>query len=137
MQKILSHYHNELKPNLLKNYLINVNKVRFEVFTAVTMKNGVFWVVTPCGSCKNPEDTILREQGGLFLTKYVAEASHPYPERKDVSVHGQDGYFPLRHFSVCPQKSWFLTIPCLAFFLLLATWTDCYFFSSLLLSYIT
>jgi hypothetical protein len=34
--------------------------VRFEVFTAVTMKNGVFWVVTPRGSCKNPEDTILQ-----------------------------------------------------------------------------
>jgi hypothetical protein len=29
------------------------NYVRFEVFTAVTMKNGVFWVVMPCGSCKN------------------------------------------------------------------------------------
>jgi hypothetical protein len=27
--------------------------VRFEDFTAVTMKNGVFWVVTPYGSCKN------------------------------------------------------------------------------------
>jgi hypothetical protein len=27
--------------------------VRFELFTAVTMKNGVFWDVTPCGSCKN------------------------------------------------------------------------------------
>jgi hypothetical protein len=27
--------------------------VRFEVFTAVTVKNGVFWDVTPCGSCKN------------------------------------------------------------------------------------
>jgi hypothetical protein len=27
--------------------------VKFEVFTAVTMKNGVFWVVTPCGSCTN------------------------------------------------------------------------------------
>jgi hypothetical protein len=27
--------------------------VRFEVFTAVTTKNGVFWDVTPCGSCKN------------------------------------------------------------------------------------
>jgi hypothetical protein len=27
--------------------------LRFEVFTAVTMKNGVFWVVTQCGSCKN------------------------------------------------------------------------------------
>jgi hypothetical protein len=24
----------------------------WEVFTAVTMKNGVFWDVTPCGSCK-------------------------------------------------------------------------------------
>jgi hypothetical protein len=28
--------------------------VRFEVFTAVTLKNGVFWDVTPCGSYKNP-----------------------------------------------------------------------------------
>jgi hypothetical protein len=27
--------------------------VRFEVFTAVTLKNDVFWVVRPCGSCKN------------------------------------------------------------------------------------
>jgi hypothetical protein len=27
--------------------------VRFEVFKAVTMKNGIFWDVTPCGSCKN------------------------------------------------------------------------------------
>jgi hypothetical protein len=27
--------------------------VRFYVFTTVTMKNGVFWDVTPCGSCKN------------------------------------------------------------------------------------
>jgi hypothetical protein len=27
--------------------------VRFAVFTAVTMKNGVFWDVTPRGSCKN------------------------------------------------------------------------------------
>jgi hypothetical protein len=30
-----------------------VDDVRFEVFTAVTMKNGVFWVVTPCGSYKS------------------------------------------------------------------------------------
>jgi hypothetical protein len=27
--------------------------VRFEVFTTVTMKNGVSWDVMPCGSCKN------------------------------------------------------------------------------------
>jgi hypothetical protein len=29
------------------------NTKAFDVFTAVTMKNGVFWDVTPCGSCKN------------------------------------------------------------------------------------
>jgi hypothetical protein len=29
------------------------NLLRFEVYTAVTMKNGVFWDVTPCGSCEN------------------------------------------------------------------------------------
>jgi hypothetical protein len=28
-------------------------RVRFEVFTAVTMKSGVFWDVTLYGSCKN------------------------------------------------------------------------------------
>jgi hypothetical protein len=27
--------------------------VRFEVFTAVTMKNAVFWDVKQCDSCKN------------------------------------------------------------------------------------
>jgi hypothetical protein len=31
----------------------NGTDVRFEVFTAVTMKNGVFRYVTPCGSCNN------------------------------------------------------------------------------------
>jgi hypothetical protein len=33
----------------LSTYII----VRFEVFTAATMKIGVFLNVTPCGSCKN------------------------------------------------------------------------------------
>jgi hypothetical protein len=46
---------------------------RFEVLTVVTMKNGVFWDVTPCGTCKKvltratqhsiPEDTILSFSG--------------------------------------------------------------------------
>jgi hypothetical protein len=30
-----------------------IGLVRFEVFAAVTMKNGVLWDVTPYGSCKN------------------------------------------------------------------------------------
>jgi hypothetical protein len=33
--------------------LIHLIDIRLEVFTAVTMKNGVFWDVMTCGSCKN------------------------------------------------------------------------------------
>jgi hypothetical protein len=39
---------------------------RFEVFTAVTMKNGVFWDVTPCGSCNN------RRFGELDVSSFFA-----------------------------------------------------------------
>jgi hypothetical protein len=41
--------------------------LRFEVFTAVTMKNCVFWDVTPGGFCKN------RRFGGTwyFFTAYI------------------------------------------------------------------
>jgi hypothetical protein len=30
-----------------------MSHVIFEVFTAVTMKTGTFWDITPCGSCRN------------------------------------------------------------------------------------
>jgi hypothetical protein len=36
-----------------------------------TLKNGVFWVVTPCGSCKNPEDTILHSHRRENLKSYI------------------------------------------------------------------
>jgi polygalacturonase len=35
------------------------------------MKNGVFWVVTPCGSCKNPQ---------RFKSPYVSMSSLPIEE---------------------------------------------------------
>jgi hypothetical protein len=34
------------------NTKTEAHDIRFEVFMAVTMKNGVFWDVTSCGSCK-------------------------------------------------------------------------------------
>jgi hypothetical protein len=40
---------NRYNMGLNNNYL----HVGFEVFTAVTMKNAVFWEVAPCGFCKN------------------------------------------------------------------------------------
>jgi hypothetical protein len=41
-----------------------VSFVRFEVFTAMTMKNGVFWDVTPYGFCKND---VSEELGASFI----------------------------------------------------------------------
>jgi hypothetical protein len=46
-------------------YVVKMRKtvevyVVFEVFTAATMKNAVFWEVTPCGSCK------YRSLGGTY-----------------------------------------------------------------------
>jgi hypothetical protein len=45
--------------------------VRFEVFTAVTMKNGVFWATRR----NNPEDTILQGQGYLTTDGHSASLS--------------------------------------------------------------
>jgi hypothetical protein len=42
-----------LKFSTIYNNADSSTVVRFEVFTAVTLKNGVFWDVTPCGFCKN------------------------------------------------------------------------------------
>jgi hypothetical protein len=45
--------------------------VRFEVFTAVTMKNGVFWVVTPCGSCKKEPHGVTTQKTPFFMKVVV------------------------------------------------------------------
>jgi hypothetical protein len=42
--------------------------VRFEVFTAVTMKDAIFWDVTLCGSCKNRRFASVRR---LLVTASV------------------------------------------------------------------
>jgi hypothetical protein len=49
--------------------------VRFEVSTAVTMKNGVFWDVTSCGSCKNRRFGFLRSVRRLLVTASVISSS--------------------------------------------------------------
>jgi hypothetical protein len=41
--------------------------IRFEVFRAVTMKNAVFWDVTPCGSFKN------RRLGGTYRLHHLGD----------------------------------------------------------------
>jgi hypothetical protein len=48
------HYDNEQASRNTQGKPLSTNfVVKFEVFTAVTMKNGDFSDVTPCGSCKN------------------------------------------------------------------------------------
>jgi hypothetical protein len=46
--------------------------VRFEISTAVTMKNDVFWDVTPCGSCKK---NFARSVRRLLATANVVPSS--------------------------------------------------------------
>jgi hypothetical protein len=58
-----THYVSATEPSQLMH-------VRFEVFTAVTMKNVVFWNVTPCGSCNKP-CSVCR----LLVTASVAPSS--------------------------------------------------------------
>jgi hypothetical protein len=33
--------------------MMYIGYVMFEIFTAVTINNAIFWAVTPCGSCNN------------------------------------------------------------------------------------
>jgi hypothetical protein len=43
-----------IRHNIIEDGILNsVRGVRFEVFTAETMKDGIFWDITPCGFCKN------------------------------------------------------------------------------------
>jgi hypothetical protein len=48
--------------------------VRFEVFTAVTMKNGVFWVVTPTYAAKKYQ-VFLRSVRRLLVAACVVPSS--------------------------------------------------------------
>jgi hypothetical protein len=60
------------------NWISFWNYVRFEVFTVVTMKNGVFWNVTPCGSCKNRRfggTWCLLHQGDKIVAAFVFPSS--------------------------------------------------------------
>jgi hypothetical protein len=41
--------------------------VKFEVFTAVTIKNAIFWNVTSCGSCKN------QHFGGMYRLHHLGD----------------------------------------------------------------
>jgi hypothetical protein len=57
--------------------------VRCEVFTALTMKNAVFWDVEPCGSCKKDfsEETV----GSSFRAKIISQDPHDATSEKAAS----------------------------------------------------
>jgi hypothetical protein len=53
-----------------KNYC----SIKFEVFTAITMKNAVFWDVTPCGSCEPAFQKIVTLPSSPVLVTLIMEA---------------------------------------------------------------
>jgi hypothetical protein len=54
------------------NYLsIHKKFIKFDVFTAVTMKNAVFLDVTPCGSCNNRHNIFRRRRRLLVMANVV------------------------------------------------------------------
>jgi hypothetical protein len=54
------------------NWEVYWNRVRSEVFTAVTMKNGVFWDVTPYGSPWKPQISHSVPLWGGYSSKHTA-----------------------------------------------------------------
>jgi hypothetical protein len=71
------------------------------------MKNGVFWVVTPCGSCKNrrfggtsaltratrrnkPEDTILHSHRRENLKSYIEKTKYTSVSHRQNARESQD-----------------------------------------------
>jgi hypothetical protein len=60
-------------------FCVDVECVRSDVFTAVTMKNAVFWDVMPCGTCKNRGfggTYLLNHQGDKYRQVKMMEAIH-------------------------------------------------------------
>jgi hypothetical protein len=55
----------------------NVHLIRFEVFTAVTMKNGVFWDVPPWGFLQEPH-RVTSKKTTYFIVPAVKTSNVTY-----------------------------------------------------------
>jgi hypothetical protein len=58
---------------------LNIIHMRFEIFTAVTMKNVVFWDVAPCRACVN-----RRFGGRSSETSVYARSTRPHIPKDDI-----------------------------------------------------
>jgi hypothetical protein len=89
-----------------RNYLISVHlkdDVRFEVFTVVTMKNGVFWDVMPCGSCKN------RRFGGTQLLHHQGDKNW-WTRNLSVTSNWRTQHASVASYSYVPSSPIFVTL---------------------------
>jgi hypothetical protein len=104
--QISARYFHLQKSRLDTQYVIQtqwhkvLNYVTFEIFTAVTMKNAVFWDVTSCGSCKN-----RRSSETLALTR---AARRNIPEYTILQLIFRSN--AIRGKSIRSSSSWFLCV---------------------------
>jgi hypothetical protein len=73
---------------------INFNIVRFEVFTAVTMKKAGFWDVAPCRNGVN------RRFGGTYRLHLQGRREIIRKSSREASVRDGKGSLPFFHFNI-------------------------------------
>jgi hypothetical protein len=81
-----------------------INIRRFEVFTAVTIKNAVFWEVTQCSSCRNRRRVLQLVvianvvPSSLILFTLMMQVMHS-SETRAIQLHiPEEGFLHLQQF---------------------------------------
>jgi hypothetical protein len=99
IQEFPEHKNKHLLSLYFSEFIEQLRKVgNQEIFMAVTMKNAIFWDITPCGSCKN------RRFGGMYRLNRQADKSQRV--RKEASSNWRLKTDAFSLIVRCWRKKW-------------------------------